>query len=183
MHKAHWTQVIVCATAISTLCGGASDAEELALGARLPAVAVNDQDGRSVDLSATAGEGLVLVYFYPKADTPGCTKQACSLRDSYAALVDKGVRVYGASTDDEAAQKAFKEKHRLPFTLLADKDKKLLAAFGVPQAMGFAKRQAFLFRDGVLVWRDLQASTAEQAADVLAAIDGLSRDGAGSVVE
>ncbi len=149
-------------------------ADELADGARLPAVTVNDQDGRAVDLAAEGGQGWTLVYFYPKADTPGCTKQACSIRDSYAALTGKGIRVYGVSTDDEKTQKAFQEKFQLPFPLLADKDKKLVTAFGVPTTMGYAKRQAFLFRDGVLVWRDLEAATAEQAADVLAAIQANS---------
>ncbi len=106
----------------------------------------------------------------PRPIRPGCTKQACSIRDSYASLTGKGIRVYGVSTDDEKSQKAFQEKYKLPFTLLADKDKKVVAAFGVPATMGFAKRQAFLFRDGVLVWRDLEAATSEQAAEVLAAI-------------
>ncbi len=149
-------------------------ADELAEGARLPAVTVNDQDGHAVDLAAQGSQGWTLVYFYPKADTPGCTKQACSIRDSYAALTGKGIRVYGVSTDDEKAQKAFQEKFQLPFSLLADKDKKVLAAFGVPSTMGFAKRQAFLFRDGVLVWRDLEAATSEQAAEVLAAIQEIA---------
>ncbi|MGE0639372.1 MAG: peroxiredoxin [Thermoanaerobaculia bacterium] len=145
-------------------------ADELALGAKLPAVTVNDQDGRPVDLAAAGAKGWTLVYFYPKADTPGCTKQACSLRDAYARLTDTGVTVFGVSTDNEKDQKAFQEKFRLPFELLADKDKKVVTAFGVPATMGFAKRQAFLFKDGVLVWRDLEASTEQQAADVLAAI-------------
>ena len=121
-------------------------------------------------IAAEGSQGWTLVYFYPKADTPGCTKQACSLRDSYASLTGKGIRVYGVSTDDEKSQKAFQEKYKLPFTLLADKDKKVVTAFGVPATMGFAKRQAFLFRDGVLVWKDLEAATSEQAAEVLAAI-------------
>jgi peroxiredoxin Q/BCP len=108
-----------------------------------------------------------LVYFYPKADTPGCTKQACSLRDSFAVLTEKKVQVFGASLDDAAAQKAFQQKYKLPFTLLADKGGKVADAFGVPHSMGFAKRQAFLFKDGKLVWRDLSASTDQQAADVL----------------
>lgn len=157
--------------------GFGAKAEELAEGAKLPAVAVQDQDGRTIDLAAEGGKGLTLVYFYPKADTPGCTKQACSLRDSYAKLTDTGVRVFGVSTDDVAAQKAFQQKYRLPFTLLADSDKKVLEAFGVPSTLGFAKRQAFLFRDGVLVWRDLTASTDQQAADVLAAIQELGGKG------
>ena len=145
-------------------------ADEIAVGAKLPAVTVNDQDAHAVDLAAAGGQGWTLVYFYPKADTPGCTKQACSLRDSYASLTGKGIHVFGVSTDDEKAQKAFQEKYQLPFTLLADKDKKVLEAFGVPSTMGYAKRQAYLFRDGVLVWRDLEAATSEQAAEVLAAM-------------
>ena len=145
-------------------------AEELAEGAKLPSVTVNDQDGHAVELASAGGKGWTLVYFYPKADTPGCTKQACSLRDSYASLTGKGFHVFGVSTDDEKAQKAFQEKYQLPFTLLADKDKKVLEAFGVPSTLGYAKRQAYLFRDGVLVWRDLEAATSEQAAEVLAAM-------------
>jgi len=146
-------------------------ADEIDLGAELPAVTVDDQDGRAVDLAAAGGEGWTLVYFYPKADTPGCTKQACSLRDAYASLTGKGVRVFGVSGDGAADQKAFQAKYKLPFTLLADTEKKVMDAFGVPHKLGFAARQAFLFKDGKLVWRDLSASTSEQAADVLAAIE------------
>jgi peroxiredoxin Q/BCP len=107
------------------------------------------------------------VYFYPKADTPGCTKQACSLRDSYAALKDRGVKIYGVSMDKVKSQKAFQDKYKLPFDLLADEDGTVVDAFGVPKTMGFSKRQAFLFKDGKLVWSDMSASTEEQAADVL----------------
>jgi thioredoxin-dependent peroxiredoxin len=155
--------------------GLGSQAAELELGAELPSVAAVDQDGRTIDLAEAGGKGWTLVYFYPKADTPGCTKQACSLRDAFASLSERGVRVFGVSSDDVAAQKAFQEKHKLPFTLLADSDRKVIEAFGVPTRLGFASRQAFLFRDGELVWRDLSASTSEQAADVLAAIEQ-SRD-------
>ncbi len=140
-------------------------AEPLAVGAPLPAVEQQDQNGRTVTLSA-ATKGHVLVYFYPKADTPGCTKQACSLRDAFADLTSLGVTIYGVSTDSVQAQKAFSDKFHLPFQLLADTDRKVLAAFGVPRILGFAKRQAFLFKDGVLIWRDLAAATAQQAADV-----------------
>ena len=145
-------------------------AAELETGAKLPAVTVPDQDGKPVDLAAAGGQGWTLVYFYPKADTPGCTKQACSLRDAYATLTEKGVRIFGVSGDTVEEQKAFQQKFKLPFTLLADHDKKVIEAFGVPYLGGYAKRQAFLFKDGVLVWRDLTASTEQQAADVLAAI-------------
>lgn len=169
MRKAVPIAVVLFAGGVMFNLFGAK-AEELALGARIPAVTVNDQDARAVDLAAAGGRGWTLVYFYPKADTPGCTRQACSLRDAYSKLTDTGVRVYGVSTDNEQDQKAFQEKFRLPFQLLADKDKKLVEAFGVPTTMGYAKRQAFLFKDGVLVWRDLEASTEEQAADLMKAI-------------
>lgn len=146
-------------------------AEPIAEGAALPAVASLDQAGKEVKLAEIGAKGYVLVYFYPKADTPGCTKQACSLRDAYQAITDKGVKVLGSSMDSVEAQKAFAEKYKLPFTLLADKEGKVADAFGVPHVAGFAKRQAFLFQDGKLVWRDLSASTDQQAADVLAFIN------------
>jgi peroxiredoxin Q/BCP len=150
--------------------GLAGRADELTLGATLPSIQAPDQDGKTVDLAAEGSKGWTLVYFYPKADTPGCTKQACSLRDAYSVLTGKGIRVYGVSADDPAAQKAFQQKYKLPFTLIADSDKKVMDAFGVPHTLGFAKREAFLFRDGKLYWRDLAAKTDQQAADVLAAI-------------
>jgi len=150
---------------------GLASAEELALQAKLPAITAVDQDGAAVDLAAAGATGWTLVYFYPKADTAGCTKQACSLRDAYATLTGKGVKVFGVSSDTPEEQKAFQIKYKLPFTLLADTDDKVQDAFGVPHTAGFAKRQAFLFKDGVLVWRDLTASTEQQAADVLAAIE------------
>jgi thioredoxin-dependent peroxiredoxin len=146
-------------------------AEPLAMDADLPAVSQKNQDGETVKLAVVGAKGYLLVYFYPKADTPGCTKQACSLRDSYEKLTEKGVKVIGVSVDSVKAQKAFKEKYELPFDLLADEDSTVVTAFGVPKTMGFAKRQAFLFKDGKLVWRDLTASTEQQAADVLKEID------------
>ncbi len=87
------------------------------------------------------------------------------------------MQVIGVSSDDVAAQKKFEEKYRLPFTLVADTDKKVMDAFGVPHTLGFATRQAFLVQNGKIVWRDLSASTAEQAADVLAAIQELGTKG------
>lgn len=160
----------VLAAVVAPIGIAISSAEALDVGGALPAVTATDEAGSEVKLAEVAAAGWTLVYFYPKADTPGCTKQACSLRDSYAVLTEKKVRVFGVSLDDVAAQKAFKEKYKLPFTLLADKDGKVADAFGVPHSMGFAKRQAFLFKEGKLVWRDLAASTDQQAADVLAEI-------------
>ena len=151
-------------------------AEPLAFGAQAPAVSSVTDTGATLDLAAVYPKGYTLVYFFPKADTPGCTAEGCSLRDAYQDLVDKGVTVIGVSTDDVPAQKAFKEKYHFPFTLLADHDQAVIKAFGVPTmtvpAMGaLAHRQSFLInKDGKIVWRDLKASTKQQAADVLKAL-------------
>jgi thioredoxin-dependent peroxiredoxin len=154
-------------------------AEPLEVGAVAPVVSATAHTGQVIQLGDLYAKGLVLVYFYPKADTPGCTAQACSLRDEYAVLAGRGVTVVGVSSDGVEAQKAFQEKYQLPFTLLADTEHKVIDGFGVPMRMGsFASRQAFLIKDGKVVWRDLSASTKEQAADVLAALDQLEKGGA-----
>lgn len=152
-----------------SLCASAAMAAPLTVGAVLPDASCNDQSGKEIALSDYAEKEWVLVYFYPKADTPGCTKQSCSLRDSYEELTKKGVVVIGVSKNSVAEQKAFAEKYKLPFTLLADKETKVIKAFGVPQypGVGLAKRQAYLFNQGKLVWKDEKASTTKQAADVL----------------
>ena len=150
--------------------GAAATAKPLAEGAQIPAVTQKNQNGQEVNLAEAGAAGYTLVYFYPKADTPGCTKQACSLRDAYQTLTDKGVKVFGVSMDAVEKQKAFQEKYKLPFELLADTDGVVADAFDVPRIGGFTKRQAFLFEDGKLVWRDLSASTDKQAEDILKVI-------------
>jgi peroxiredoxin Q/BCP len=148
--------------------------ESLNVGDAAPDVAARDEQGRVIQLGDIYRQGLTLVYFYPKADTPGCTAQACSLRDDFAQLQERGVQVVGVSTDKPASQLRFKEKYRLPFTLLADPDRAVAAAFGVPLMVGLARRQSFLIKDGKIVWRDLHASTREQARDVLKALEMLN---------
>lgn len=133
---------------------------------------VKDQDGKVVDFAALYAKGPVVVYFYPKADTPGCTAQACSLRDSYAELTDNGITVVGVSTDNAEAQKAFKAKYDLPFDLIPDVEQKVLDAFGVDTLAGMSTRQAFLIVDGQIVWHDSSASTDKQAQDILAQFPG-----------
>ena len=151
------------------MLGLGTQAAPLEIGAQLPNVTGLDQAGKPVALKDVGSHGWLLVYFYPKADTPGCTAQACSLRDAYAELRTKGVRVIGVSADGVEAQRKFQDKYHLPFELIADTDASVINAFGVPRipVLGFATRQAYLFKDGVLVWRDLKASTKQQAADVL----------------
>jgi peroxiredoxin Q/BCP len=151
-----------------------ASAEPLQVGAAAPAVSGVTETGATLALADVyAKQPYTLVYFFPKADTPGCTKQGCSLRDAYEELTQKGVAVIGVSTDGVEAQKAFKDKFHFPFTLIADKDKTVIAAFGVPTSvMGFATRQAFLVKDGKIVWADYKASTDKQAADVLKVLAG-----------
>ncbi|MBV8212670.1 MAG: peroxiredoxin [Verrucomicrobia bacterium] len=140
---------------------------KLKLGDPIPAVSAKDQHGEEVNLGDNK-TGYTLVYFYPKAMSPGCTAQACSLRDSYTQLQEKGVKIYGVSVDSVKAQKKFADKDNLPFELLSDPNKKVIAAFGVPLFMyTFARRQAYLFKNGKLIWFDTKASTDAQAADVL----------------
>lgn len=145
-------------------------AEPLEVGADAPKVQSVDQKGAPVDLGKELASGTSLVYFYPKADTPGCTKQACNLRDAFEEVSQAGIKVFGVSADTPEDQLAFAEKYKLPFTLLADKKGEVISAFGVPaNARGFASRQSFLIKDGKVIWRDLKANPTSQAQDALAA--------------
>lgn len=89
-----------------------------------------DQNGKSIELSQLAGKKVVL-YFYPKDSTPGCTAQACDLRDNYQMLLSKGYTVLGVSADSQKSHQKFIEKHNLPFPLIADTEKEIIKAFGV----------------------------------------------------
>ena len=153
--------------------GLANAGKPLDVGDAAPDVVSRDEQGNEVRLADFYDEGFTLVYFYPKADTPGCTAQACSLRDDFAELQERGVRVVGVSADGPQAQLRFKEKHRLPFVLLADRDRVVAKAFGVPLMLGMTRRQSFLIKRGSIVWRDLSASTRAQARDVLNALQKL----------
>ena len=157
----------------------ALEAEESALPYPAPEVSGMNQDNEEVDLAKVYEAGPTVVFFYPKADTPGCTKQACSLRDAYEELSERGIQVVGVSADGVEAQKAFAEKFELPYTLIADPDGVVIEAFGVERMNnGFATRQAFLVHEGKVVWRDAKASTDQQAADVLKALAelGIEKD-------
>ena len=102
----------------------------LQVGNPLPEISVNDESGKSVNLADFIGRKLV-VFFYPKANTPGCTAEACDLRDHYKELQDAGYQILGVSADTEKAQASFKNKFNFPYPLLADVDKQLINVFGV----------------------------------------------------
>jgi peroxiredoxin Q/BCP len=108
----------------------------LAVGDKAPAFALKDQDGNTVSLSDFAGRRNVVVYFYPKDDTPGCTKESCTFRDQYTAFTDAGAEVLGISSDSQQSHKKFAEKYRLPFPLLADVGGAVRQQFKVPKSLG-----------------------------------------------
>ena len=100
-----------------------------------PDFTTRDEQGNQVRLSDLRGQKVAL-YFYPKDDTPGCTKEACSFRDSYEAFKDAGAEVVGISSQSAASHEAFAAKYRLPFTLLADEGGKVRRQYGVPSTLG-----------------------------------------------
>ncbi|HEX8198145.1 MAG TPA: thioredoxin-dependent thiol peroxidase [Pyrinomonadaceae bacterium] len=136
-----------------------------------PDFTARDEKGNEVKLADFRGERVAL-YFYPKDDTPGCTKQACSLRDSYADLTDKNIKVLGVSLDDEASHQKFIGKFNLPFTLLADTDRKLSESYGVygeknmygKKYMGIS-RTTFLIDEAGNIKKIINKPNVEQHAD------------------
>ncbi|HDZ03850.1 hypothetical protein LCGC14_0199790 [marine sediment metagenome] len=102
----------------------------LKVGDKVPPFSVKDQDGNTVSLKDYQGKKLI-VFFYPKASTPGCTAEACNLRDNYKELQSEGYELLGVSADSEKRQAKFKEKYKFPFPLLADEDHMVINAFGV----------------------------------------------------
>ena len=104
--------------------------EELKIGDKAPEIEAKDQNGEPISLNAYRGKTVVL-YFYPKDDTPGCTAEACDFRDNYQGLQAKDIVVLGVSADDENSHKKFISKHSLPFALVADTDHKVVNDYGV----------------------------------------------------
>ncbi len=139
----------------------------LSVGAQAPDFTVKDSEGNTVSLSDFAGKTVVL-YFYPKDDTPGCTKEAQSFRDNYEEYQGKEMVVLGVSQDDEASHKLFKEKYGLPFTLLADVDGAISKAYDVDGG-GYSKRVTYVIDGtGKITYVDTSVKTDTHAKDILA---------------
>lgn len=127
-------------------------------GATAPTFEGEMQSGDTVRLGDYAGRRVAL-YFYPKDDTPGCTKQACNLRDDYRVLLDSGIAVIGVSADDAASHRAFADKYDLPFPLVADTDMEIINAYGVwgeknlygIKRMGIKRTTFLIDEDGTIV--------------------------------
>ncbi|MEH1891570.1 MAG: peroxiredoxin [Nostoc sp.] len=141
----------------------------LAVGTDAPAFTAKDTNGNTVSLADFAGKTVVL-YFYPKDDTPGCTKQACSFRDAQSQYQGKDVVILGVSADDEVSHQAFTQKYNLNFPLLADTDKSLIKAFDVDGG-GYAKRVTYVIDpSGKITHVDANVNTTNHASDILAAL-------------
>lgn len=141
----------------------------LMVGTDAPAFTVKDTNGTTVSLSDFAGKTVVL-YFYPKDDTPGCTKEACSFRDSYTEYQGKDIAVFGVSMDDEASHQLFTQKYSLPFPLLADVDGAITKAYDVSGG-SYAKRVTYIIdKEGKIAQVYEKVSTETHAKDILAAL-------------
>jgi len=147
-----------------------TSASSLAIGSPPPDFTAKASDGTSVHLAALKGKPVV-VYFYPKDETPGCTKEACSFRDAWDNLQKMGVVLIGVSGDTDDSHKGFASHYKLPFLLVSDPNGELAAKFGVPFTNGYAARQSFVIGpDGNVkkIYRkvDVSVHAQEIASDV-----------------
>ena len=144
-------------------------------GMKAPSFEAQNQDGAVVRLSDFQGKSLVVLYFYPKDDTPGCTAQACSLRDGFAAIQATGAVILGVSAYTSQSHKAFAEKFHLPFSILADPDHRIIDAYGVKMPIiGIAQRVTFLIdRQGVIRKVITDTRTKDHDQQVLALLKGM----------
>ena len=143
----------------------------LPVGAVAPDVTGTASDGSSTTLSAARGHAAV-VYFYPKDETPGCTKEACAFRDAFIKYEARHVTIFGVSRDSEESHKKFRAKHSLPFPLVADENGSIASAYGVSSTLGMTSRVTFLVgTDGTIVriWPDVDPGV--HADEVLAAAE------------
>lgn len=142
----------------------------LSVGTQAPQFTTKDTNGNTVSLSDYAGKKVV-IYFYPKDDTPGCTKQACSFRDNYSEYQGKDIVVLGISKDDEDSHQQFTQKYNLPFPLLADVDGSLIKAYDVEGSNGYAQRVTYVIDEtGKIVHVDSSVKTESHAKDILASL-------------
>ena len=151
------------------LAGMLAAAADPQIGSMAPAFEAKDQEGRTVRLADFLGKSAVVLYFYPKDDTPGCAREACSLRDGYRAIQQAGAVVLGVSADGVDSHAAFARKFSLPFSILADPDGALIKAYGVKMPfLKMAHRVTFIIdRQGVVRFRVDKVDTDKHAQQVL----------------
>ncbi len=169
-----------CAIALCAALGlSAAQADELRVGQPAPGFALHDQNGKLRQLADFQGQWVVL-YFYPKDDTPGCTKEACSFRDDMTRLKALGAQVLGISLDSAESHARFAEKHGLPFPLLSDAEATVAKIYGTYWSLGpirFARRHTFIIDpQGQIakIYREVDAGT--HSNDVIAALKSLQQN-------
>jgi thioredoxin-dependent peroxiredoxin len=151
---------------------------QVGVGEVAPDFTLHDQRGEPVTLSELVRQRCVVLYFYPKDDTPGCTAEACSFRDQYEDLRDAGAEVVGVSSDDVASHEAFAARHRLPFVLVSDPGGAVRAAYGVKRTLGLIDGRVTFVLDRERVVRHVFSSQirpkkhVEEALRVVRAIQG-----------
>lgn len=146
-------------------------------GSTAPDFKAKDQNGKEIALSAQKGKKVIL-YFYPKDDTPGCTAEACNLRDNYTELIEKGFVIIGVSPDDEKSHSKFASKYSLPFHLLADPDKTILKNYGAwglkknygKEYEGVLRTTYAIDENGKILKVFTQVKTGEHTQQILAAL-------------
>ncbi len=161
---------------ISIVCWSPAHAAPLKEGDKAPDFTLKQQDGKDVTLSKAWEKKIVVLYFYPMDDTPGCTKEACAFRDLNQDFTNAGAEILGISVDDMASHKKFQEKHKLPFTLLADTEKKVTGLYDVKNFIGKAKRVTFVIdSNGIIkkIYPDVDVSTHGQ--EVLTYVKSLQK--------
>lgn len=154
----------------------------LNVGDRIPDLTLQAHDGSTVRLSEMVGKRPIVVFFYPKDDTPICTKEACAFRDAYATFSAAGAEVIGISGDSAASHRAFASRHKLPYLLASDPDGSLRKAFGVPKTLGFLPGRAtyVIDREGIVrMVFSAQLASQDHVTKALAAL--ASAAGAGPV--
>ncbi len=131
---------------------GLAHAEKVSVGQQAPLFTLHAQDGSTLDLASRQGKGWTVLYFYPKAGTPGCTTQACAFRDAIKVIRNENADVFGISTDDVEDLQKFHKEHQLTFTLLSDPDAKVTEAYGVKMPIvTVAKRWTFILDPSLVI--------------------------------
>ncbi len=139
--------------------------EKVQLGSLAPDFEAETYGGDKVKLSDFYSTGTVVLYFYPRDNTPGCTKEACSLRDGQKALTDLGVQIIGVSTDSVKSHENFRNKYSLDFPLLSDKSREIVELYGVKSKFNSARRITFLIEKGgkiAHIWKKVKTSSHAQ---------------------
>lgn len=184
-----FSRMAIVAAALCLTLGlrAADDGKGVKVGDKAPVFEGTDDQGKTWKSTDHVGKKVVVVYFYPADFTGGCTKQACSFRDDFTKLSDKGVEVVGISGDSAKTHELFKKEHKLPFTLLADEKGEIATKFGVPVKVGAAKAKAkvdgkdlevergatiqrwtfVIGKDGTIVHKNDKVKAAEDSKEIL----------------